>query len=90
MDLEQEMQVLLHEEIYIESLIEKLSQVVEYNNLQSCTADAQKLLKKLYSKKETLKSEIDTLADDMVSLAEAYVVDNFTLPESEFYFDSEE
>ena len=90
MDLEQEMQMLLHEETYLDTLIENLSQVVEYNNLQNCNADAQKLLKKLQDKKEMIKETIDELTNDMIALAEVYAVDSLNMPIDNFYFDTEE
>ena len=90
MDLEQEVQMLLHEENYLDKLIENLSQVVEYNNLQNCSADAQKLLKKLQDKKEMIKETIDDLTNDMVALAEVYAMDSLNAPIDNFYFDTEE
>lgn len=90
MDLEQEMQVLLHEENYLDDLIEKLSGLFEYKNLSSYGADAQKLLKKLENTKKNIQEKIHDLTDEMVILAEAYAFDTMNCPDTEFYFDTEE
>ena len=66
MDLEQEMQTLLHEESFLDSLIEKLSGLSDYNNLSKCSADAQKLLEILKAVTEPvyakMRSKIPPLA----------------------------
>ena len=90
MDLEQEMQMLLHEETYLDSLIEKLSGLFEYNNLTGCGADAQKLLKKLEDTKKNIHEKIHDLTDEMVITAEAYAFETMNCPDMDFYFDTEE
>ena len=90
MDLEQEMQTLLHEECFLDSLIEKLSGLSDYNNLSKCSADAQKLLEKLKDTRSNIHEKIHDLTDEMVITAEAYAIETMDCPCWDFAFDTEE
>ena len=72
MDLEQEMQDLLHEENYLSELISQLSELKYRKGYDCCTRDIVKLLDDLEDKKEKIQETIKDLTDEIVMTSEAY------------------
>lgn len=72
MDLEQEMQDLLHEENYLSELISQLSELKYRKGYDYCAKDIGKLLDELEDKKEKIHENIQDLTDEIIMSTEAY------------------
>ena len=72
MDLEQEMQDLLHEESYLSELISQLSELKYRKGYDYCAKDIGKLLDELEDKKEKIQEDIKDLTNNIVMAAEVY------------------
>lgn len=70
MDLEQEMQDLLHEESYLSELISQLSELKYRKGYDYCAKDIGKLLDELEDKKEKIQEDIKDLTNNIVMAAE--------------------
>lgn len=75
MDLEQEMQDLLHEENYLSELISQLSELKYRKGYDYCAKDIGKLLDELEDKKEKIQEDIKDLTDNIIMAAEVYAGD---------------
>ena len=75
MDLEQEMQDLLHEENYLSELISQLSELKYRKGYDYCAKDIGKLLDELEDKKEKIQETIKDLTDEIVMTTEAYATE---------------
>ncbi len=75
MDLEQEMQDLLHEENYLSELISQLSELKYRKGYDYCAKDIGKLLDELEEKKEKIQEDIKDLTNNIIMAAEVYAGD---------------
>ena len=69
--LEDEMQVLLDEESYLDDIISQLSEFKYRKGYDEILKDLTKLLDELKDKKETIRKNIQEVTDDLVMIAEA-------------------
>ena len=69
--LEDEMQALLDEEIYLDYVISQLSELKYRKGYDEFLKDITKLLDELKDKKEMIQKNIHDVTDDLVMLAEA-------------------
>jgi seryl-tRNA synthetase len=70
MDLEQEMQDLLHEENYLSELISQLSELKYRKGYDYCAKDIGKSLDELENKKEKIQEDIKDLTNNIIMAAE--------------------
>lgn len=78
MDLEQEMQDLLHEESYLSELISQLSELKYRKGYDNCAKDVGKVLNELEDKKEKIQEDIKDLTNNIIMAAEVYAGDYIT------------
>ena len=72
MELEEEMQRLTQEEIYLADTIKKLDGLSDYESLLEDLPDIKQLIKKLKQRKKVIKAKIADITDELYTLAEAY------------------